>query len=61
MYGGVRVLFDEVQCIMSNGHMDHLVKRQTDIIENITFKELTCWRVVIKNRNISTEEANNQR
>ena len=35
---------------MGNGHMDHLVKRQTDIIENITFKELTCWRVVTKDR-----------
>ena len=46
---------------MSNGHMDHLVNRQIDIIENITFKELTCWRVVIKDRKTSSQEANNQR
>ena len=47
--GRVGESYDEVQCIMSNGHMGPPVNKQTDMSENITFPQL-CWRAVIKSK-----------
>ena len=37
MAGGGESLYDEGQCIISNGHIGHLLNGMTDVTENITF------------------------
>ena len=52
--GKAGALYNEVQCILGNGHMGPHLCEQTDRTENITFPQLR-WRAVNIDVNYNTD------